>query len=183
MSRISSQKSSMFSCVTTTRFEISDQTIKIERFRLIGEGTDMEIGGSAQLNGEQMLNLNAEGHADMGLIHSLNPDFTSSGSVAVSVVATGPLEHPKLDGRLQVSGGLIQYGELPSALSKLNGSLVFNQNRLQVENLTGQVGGGLINFGGYATIYNRQLNFDLTLQAQDVRLRYPPGTSSMSTAA
>jgi len=165
------------------RFEISDQTFKIQRFRLIGVGTDLEIGGSVQLNDQQMLNLNAEGHADMGLIHSLNPDFTSSGTVAVSVVANGTLQHPKLNGRLQVSGGLIQYGDLPSALSNLSGSLVFNQDRLQVETLTGQVGGGLISFGGYATIYNRQLNFDLTLQAQDVRLRYPPGTSSMSTAA
>ena len=164
------------------RFEVSDQTLKIQRLRLIGQGTDLEIGGSAQLNGEQMLNLNAEGHADMGLIQSLNPDFTSSGTVAVSVVANGTLQHPKLDGRLQVSGGSIRYGDLPSALSGLSGSLVFNQDRLQVETLTGQIGGGLISFGGYATVYNRQLNFDLTLQAQDVRLRYPPGTSSMSTA-
>ena len=164
------------------RFEVSDQTLQIQRFRLIGEGTDLEIGGNAQLIGERMLNLNAEGHADMGLIHSLNSDFTSSGTVAVSVVANGTLEHPRLDGRLQVSAGFIQYGDLPSALSGLTGSLVFNQNRLQIETLTGQVGGGLISFGGYATVYNRLLNFDLTLQAQDMRLRYPPGTSSMSTA-
>jgi translocation and assembly module TamB len=39
-----------------------------------------------------------------------------------------------------------------------------------------------VSFGGYATIYNRQLNFDLTLRAQDVRLRYPQGITSMSTA-
>jgi translocation and assembly module TamB len=58
--------------------------------------------------------------------------------------------------------------------------LVFNTNRLQIETLTAHVGGGLVSFGGYATAYNRQLAFDLTLKGQDVRLRYPPGISSVT---
>ncbi len=165
------------------RFEASDQALKIQRFRLVGEGTDLEVGGNVQLNWEQALNINAEGHADLRLIHSFNPDFKSSGTVALSLTATGTLQRPVMQGHLQVTGGSIQYGDLPSALSDLNGSLVFDQNRLQVETLTGQIGGGLMSFGGYATVYNRQLNFDLTLHAQDVRLRYPPGISSMGTAA
>lgn len=164
------------------RFEVSQQVLNIQRFRLIGEGTDLEISGTANLADTQALNLNAEGHADLALIHDFNPDFTSSGAVAVNLTAAGTLQHPRMQGRLQVSKGTIQYRDLPSALSDLNGSLVFNQDRLQVETLTAQVGGGQVNFGGYATIYNRQLNFDLTLQAQDVRLRYPAGISSMSTA-
>jgi translocation and assembly module TamB len=164
------------------RFEASEQMLKIQRFRLIGEGTDLEVGGSVQLNGEQALNLNAEGHADLSLIHSFNPDFNSSGTVAVNLMANGTLRRPAMQGRLQISGGSIQYSDLPSALNDLNGSLVFDQDRLQIETLTGHIGGGLVSFGGYATVYNRQVNFDLTLQAQDVRLRYPPGISSMSTA-
>ncbi|HXY13754.1 MAG TPA: translocation/assembly module TamB domain-containing protein [Terriglobales bacterium] len=164
------------------RFEASEQTLRIQRLRLIGEGTDLEIGGSVQLTGEHSLNLNAEGHADLRLIHSLYPDFNSSGTVAVSLIANGTAQQPNLQGHLQVSRGTIQYGDLPSALSDLSGSLIFNQNRLQIESLTGQIGGGQLSFAGYAIIYNRQLNFDLTLHAQDTRLRYPPGISSMSTS-
>ena len=164
------------------RFEASEQMLKIQRFRLIGADTDLEIGGSVQLDASQALNLNAEGHADLRLIHGLDPDFNSSGTVAVTVMATGTLQHPTMQGRLQVTAGTIQYADLPSALNDLNGSLVFDQNRLQIETLTAQVGGGLLSFGGFATVYNRQLNFDLTLQTQDVRLRYPPGISSMATS-
>ena len=163
------------------RFEASGQRLNISRFRLIGEDTDLEIGGNVRFSGEPALDLNAEGHADLRLIHSLNSDFNSSGTVAVSLMAGGTLQRPIMQGRLQVTGGSIQYGDLPSALNNLNGSLVFDQNRLQIETLTGQIGGGLMSFGGYATVYNRQLNFDLTLQAQDIRLRYPPGISSMAT--
>jgi translocation and assembly module TamB len=112
----------------------------------------------------------------------LNPDFDSSGSIAVHLVANGTLRQPSMQGRLQISNGWIQYRDLPSALNDLNGSLVFDQDRLQIETLTGHIGGGLLSFGGYATVYNRQLSFDLTLQAQDVRLRYPPGISSVATA-
>lgn len=164
------------------RFEISQQMLNIQRFRLIGEGTDLEISGSAQLSGPQELRLNAEGHADLALIHSYNPDFNSSGTVAVNLMANGTLGHPTMQGGLQIAGGSVQYSDLPSALSDLNGSLIFNQDRLQVQTLTAHVGGGLVSFGGYATLYNGQLNFDLTLKAEDIRLRYPQGISSMSTS-
>jgi translocation and assembly module TamB len=125
------------------RFEISQQTLNIQRFRLIGEGTDLEIGGSAQLSGNQALHLNAEGHADLVLIHSLNPDFNTSGIVAVNLMANGTLQRPAMQGRLQITGGSIQYSDLPSALSDFSGSLIFNQDRLQVETLTAHVGGQL----------------------------------------
>ena len=64
----------------------------------------------------------------------------------------------------------------------MNGSLIFNQDRLQIETLTAHTGGGLVTFGGYATAYNGKFNFDLTVHGQDVRLRYPPGVSATANA-
>src|SRR5436305_5571439 len=87
-----------------------------------------------------------------------------------------------MQGKVQIENGAIAHIDLPSALSEINGSLIFNQDRLQIENLTARTGGGLVTFGGYATSYNRQLNFDLTLRGQGVRLRYPPGVSSTADA-
>ena len=124
--------------------------------------------------------MRADGRADLQLIQSFDPDFTSEGTVAVNVTVAGTIARPAIQGRLQVTNGSIQYSDLPSALSGINGSLVFNTNRLQIETLTARVGGGTVSFGGYATAYNRQLNFDLTLKGQDVRLRYPPGISSVT---
>jgi len=163
-------------------FAVSDQLLKIQQFRLIGEGTDLTVGGMAQLNGEQALDLRAQGHANLLLIHSFNPDFTTSGEVAVDLAVGGTVHKPTAQGRLQITNGSIAYSDLPSALSALNGSAVFNQDKLQIETLTAHVGGGNVTFGGYATAYNHQLNFNLTLQTQDVRLRYPPGVSSMANA-
>jgi len=163
-------------------FAVSGQVLSIQRFRLIGEGTDLEVGGSVQLSGEQHLDLHAEGHADLALIHSLNPDFTSSGAVAVNLAAGGSVTRPTMQGHLQIASGFIQYSDLPSGLSELNGSLVFNQDRLEIETLTAHVGGGQVTFSGFASAYNGQLTFDLALHGQEVRLRYPPGVSSMTDA-
>lgn len=164
------------------RFAISNQLLNVQQFRLIGEGTDLTVGGRVQLNDGHEINLHADGHADLELIQSYNPDFTSSGTVDVHVAVAGAMERPAIQGKLQVTRGFIQYRDLPSALSEINGSLVFNQDRLQIETLTAHVGGGLVAFAGYANAYNRQLNFDLTVRGEDVRLRYPPGVSSMTNA-
>ncbi|HWY55781.1 MAG TPA: translocation/assembly module TamB domain-containing protein [Terriglobales bacterium] len=163
-------------------FTISNQFLRIQQFHLIGEGTDLTVGGTVQLNGEYELDLRAQGHANLQLIQSFNSDFTTSGEVAVDLTVGGTISKPTTQGRLQIANGSIAYSDLPSAISTLNGSLVFNQDRLQIETLTARVGGGVVTFGGYATAYNHQLNFNLTLQTQDVRLRYPPGVSSMANA-
>jgi translocation and assembly module TamB len=163
------------------RFTASSQSLNIEQFRLVGEGTDLSASGTVQLTGERQLDLHAQGRLNLNLIETLNPDFTSSGMVTVDVGFSGNIAKPIMLGRLQITNGGIAYVDLPSSLSDINGSLVFNQDRLQIETLTAHTGGGLVKFGGYATSYNRQINFDVTASGQDVRLRYPPGVSATAT--
>jgi translocation and assembly module TamB len=164
------------------RFSVSHQWLKIEQFHLVGEGTDVSATGRVQLTGERELDLRAQGQVNLKLIESFNPDFTSSGVVSVDLSVAGTFGKPLTQGRVRIDHGAIAYIDLPSALSDINGSLIFNQDRLQIERLTARTGGGLVSFGGYATTYNDKFNFDLTLQGQDVRLRYPPGVSSTANA-
>ena len=49
--------------------------------------------------------------------------------------------------------------------------MVFNQDRLEVEHLSGRVGGGQVNFSGYMT-YGNTIGFDLTTNGTDIRFRY-----------
>jgi translocation and assembly module TamB len=164
------------------RFGISGQSLRLQQSHLVGEDTDLSLEGKVQLNGDHRLEMRASGHANLKLIHSFDPAFTTSGAVAVDLAASGPLAKPMLRGHLQITDGAIAYADLPSALSSINGSLVLNQARLQIETLTARTGGGSVSVGGYANLYNRQLNFDLSLRTRDVRLRYPPGVSSITNA-
>jgi len=164
------------------RFSVSSQLLRVEPFHLVGEDTDFSGNGTMQLSGERLLDLRAQGQINLKLLESFDSAFTSSGMASVDIAVSGPLTQPITQGRVQVTNGAIAYSDLPSALSEINGSLLFNQDRLQVETLTARSGGGQVTFGGSATWYKRQLNFDLTLQEREVRLRYPPGVSSTANA-
>jgi translocation and assembly module TamB len=164
------------------RFEVSQGLLRIELFHLAGPGTDLSAHGTVRLTGEHQLDLDAQGHLNLKLIETFNADFTSSGAVALNMTVSGTAARPIAQGRVQITDGAIAYIDLPSALSGINGSFLFNQNHLQVETLTARTGGGTVQFAGNATWFNRQLNFDLDLRGKEVRLRYPPGVSSTANA-
>jgi translocation and assembly module TamB len=63
----------------------------------------------------------------------------------------------------------------------VNGTMVFNENRLRVRSLTAQTGGGTLDIGGFIS-YANGLLFNLTAKSSDIRLRYPAGVSSVASA-
>jgi translocation and assembly module TamB len=164
------------------RLSMAQEVARIEQLHIVGENTDFAAHGTAALSGGYDLDLAGEGHLNLQLIQTLNSNFTSSGAVDVSMNVTGPVADPLLQGRVNVSHGSLAYADLPSGLSDMNGSLVFNKNRLQIESLTAHSGGGTLTLSGGATTYQGQLNFDFSVNAEDVRLRYPAGVSSTANA-
>jgi translocation and assembly module TamB len=164
------------------RLTLAQQVVRVEQLHIVGENTDLTAHGTASLLGNRDLDLAAEGHLNLQMIQTLNSDFTSSGMVDVTMSVAGPMADPLLQGRVNVSHGSIAYLDLPSGLSDMNGSLAFNKNRLQIENLTARSGGGTLTLTGEATTYAGQINFDFRAKGQDVRLRYPAGVSSTANA-
>jgi len=164
------------------RFAVENQMLNLQQLHLLGDLTDITAHGTAQLAGERRLDLHADGRMNLKLIESFNPDFTSSGTATVSLNAAGTVSDPLLQGRLLVSDGAITYSGLPSGLSALNGSVLFDQDRIQIEKLTARSGGGMVTLGGSVSYFHRQATLDLTAEGQDVRLRYPPGVSSTANA-
>jgi translocation and assembly module TamB len=162
------------------RFAISNHVFKVEQFHLLGDNTDLSGDGSVQLSGERRLDFRARGQLNLQLIQSYNSDFISSGAVTVDMAVAGTTANPTAQGRMQITNASIADVNLPSALSGVNGSLTFNQNRFEIETLTGHVGGGSVAFQGNASIYNSLVSFDLGVRGEGVRLRYPPGVSSTS---
>jgi translocation and assembly module TamB len=160
-------------------FAVSGEVLSIRQLRLTGQGTDLSVVGSLQLNGDRLLKLHASGNANLQLIESFNPDFTGSGTVTTDVDLGGTIVRPSIQGQVRVHNGAVAYSGLSVGLSDLNGSLAFTQDRLQVDTLTAQVGGGTVSVGGYISAYSKQLSYDLTLQGRDMRIRYQPGVSSV----
>jgi translocation and assembly module TamB len=164
------------------QFAVSGETLKISALRIIGDNTDFSATGSMQLSGERKLDLHGNGEVGLQIVQTYDPDFTGSGKVKVEANLTGTMGSPLVRGKLQIENASLADVNLPSALSAMNGTLSFSQNRVTIESLTAQTGGGNVSFGGHAELVGSQVNFDLTAKGDSVRLRYPPGVSSTATA-
>ena len=164
------------------RITLAQEVVRLEQFHLVGNGTDLTAHGTLALSGDRQLDVSSKGRVDLNILQTFDSDFYSSGTVDISLDVSGAMMDPQVQGRVNVEHGALSYAGMPSGLSDMNGSLVFNKNRLQVESLTAHSGGGTLTLTGQATTYAGKLNFDFSAVGDDIRLRYPPGVSSTASA-
>jgi len=164
------------------RFTYADRTLHIPETHLVGEGTDVTGHGAIYYAEAHRLDLAANGQVDLRLLGGIDPNLTAGGQAAINLSLVGTVRDPLPQGTIEIKNGTANYAGVPSGLSDLNGKLVFTRDRIQIEQLTGHAGGGTLDLKGEATQYNQQLSFNLAAIAKDVRLRYPPGVSSMASA-
>ncbi len=164
------------------RFQILEQRLRIENLHLAGTGTDFRAHGTALLAPAGQIDLQGDGTVNMALLQTVNPNLTARGMVTMNLTAGGTFSQPSLQGRLELKDGSISHNEFPSGLSELNGVLLFDQNRLSIESMSGKTGGGLVTLAGSGTYNNGVFNMDFSAKALGVRLRYPPGVSSTADA-
>jgi translocation and assembly module TamB len=150
---------------------LADSVVTVTHLTLAAEDTNLTIGGSVDFKGDRPLNLYAKGHLNVALAHVLDSEITSYGTTDADVTVSGTLAKPIMKGRVVIAHAGFSLIDLPAALGEVNGTMVFNEDRLEVERLTGRVGGGQVNFSGYVTFGNT-IGFDLNATGTDVRFRY-----------
>lgn len=162
-------------------FLMENETINIRRFHITGEGTDLTARGTAQIGGAQALNLQANGVANLRLFQGLSPGLMSYGVTTLDMTVAGTMQKPAMTGQVAIKDAGFSFIDLPNGLSGINGTLVFNQDRLQIQTLTAKTGGGQLDIGGFIA-YRNGLFFNVTATGQEIRLRYPPGISTSVNA-
>lgn len=162
-------------------FSLENQSLKVDEFHLTGTETDLSAKGAVQLTGEHTLELNSRGRFNLKLMQVFNPNLVAQGPATFTVNVAGSSARPQLSGRLELKDASVSLVDLPNGLSHISGSLIFAQDRMQIERLTAHTGGGELNVGGFLA-YRNGLYFDLTANGTDIRMRYPPGVSSSADA-
>ena len=137
----------------------------------------MDARGTLQSYGERRVRLRANGRLNPTLAQSFDPDLNSAEFADFNLNVSGNLPRPSLQGELRIINGSVNLIDFPNGLSNINGTLLFTEDRVQVQSLVAHTGGGDIQIGGYATAAP-QVTFNLTATGQGVRLRYPQGVSS-----
>jgi translocation and assembly module TamB len=145
--------------------------LRLTQAHITGQDTDLSVTGSVDALGTQALNVTGNGSVNMKLAQTFDPDITSSGHVNFNVDVNGKITQPSFSGRMELTNVALALNGLPNGISRLNGTLIFDQNRLQVQNLVGMTGGGQVKIGGFLT-YQQGLYGDFTATGKDVRVRY-----------
>ena len=167
------------------RIGLRNGTASIDSLHITGPDTDLSASGTAVVFGDTnpqggTVDVHATGNIDLAIGHIFDPQLITSGKVNFGVGVAGRLKNPALTGRVNFDNANIAIDGIPNGLSNLTGSMVFNENRLEVENISGTSGGGKITLKGYVG-YQKGLFSDLTASIDTVRIRYA-GLSTTTNA-
>lgn len=167
------------------RASLRNGVATIEQLHLTGPGADLQASGTAQVFGSDnpqggALNLRATGGVDLHLIHTFDPDLITAGKISLDMGVQGRVKQPSLTGTVKLNNADFAMDGIPNGLSNLTGTMVFNENRLELRDVTGVSGGGKITLGGFIA-YQKGLFADLTAKVDTVRIRYA-GLSSTANA-
>jgi translocation and assembly module TamB len=157
------------------RVGLRDGVATLEQVHITGQDTDMRASGTAELLGVTdpkggKLDVKGTGNVSMTLLHTFDSDITSTGKVEFTVAAGGRVANPTVTGKVQFDNVNVAMDGVPNGLSNMNGTLVFNDDRLQVQSLTARTGGGELKIGGYIR-YKNGVYAALTATGDVVRVR------------
>src|SRR6202789_807382 len=157
------------------RVGLRDGVATLEQIHITGQDTDMRASGTAQLLGVAdpkggKLDVKATGSVSMTLLHTCDSDVTSTGKMEFTIAAGGRVANPTVTGKVQFDNVNVAIDGVPNGLSNMNGTLVFNDDRLQVQSLTAKTGGGELKMGGYIR-YKNGVYADLSATGDVVRVR------------
>ncbi|HZZ38017.1 MAG TPA: translocation/assembly module TamB domain-containing protein [Acidobacteriaceae bacterium] len=154
----------------------------MDPLHITGQDTDLRTQGFIDIFAKpRTIHGKASGSVNMALAQTLDTDIISSGHVDFSLNAEGTTVNPDLTGQVRFTNVNVALEDYVNGLSRMNGQLVFDQDRLDFKDVTAYSGGGLIRLGGFVT-YHRGLYADLTADAKDVHIRYPEGITSTASA-
>ena len=159
------------------RADFAHSVITLQPAELRGTGTSLKLHGSVPVAGNTAPSLVAQGSIDVRILRILDPDVQSSGILAIDVRTAGTAARPSVEGQLQVKNVSLTTNDAPVTVTKLNGNIDIGNDRVQLSSLTGEVGSGKISLGG-SVAYRPSLQFNIALQGQSLRLRYPDGLRS-----
>lgn len=164
------------------RFAFDREVLTVDRLRLVGEGTELEMTGEVDLAANRLA-IRGLGDANLGILQGIFRDLRSSGSAEVQAQIGGTLERPVVVGSATVTDGRVRHFSLPHAIEAMNGRVEFDAEGVRFDGLTGRLGGGDVRFGGRLGFRGfTPGEYAVTAVGTNMRLRYPEGFRSLVDA-
>jgi hypothetical protein len=164
------------------RLALDRNVVRIERLRLAGTNTRLDVGGTVSLHNERIA-VTAVGDANLGILQGFYRDIRSSGRAELKGEIQGPLRTPLFSGSAVITDGRIRYMGLPHSVEAINGRITFRGGGIRFDDVAATVATGKVHFGGGLEM-NGYVPGQLAITAtgEDMHLRYPEGFRSIVDA-
>jgi outer membrane protein assembly factor BamA/autotransporter translocation and assembly factor TamB len=120
----------------------------------------------------------ATGHGDLDL-RALSPlleESSITGLGEFDLDASGPLSDPKLAGSVRVNEGTLRVRDIRQPLTGVNGLITLQDNAIQLQGVSGTLGGGRLDVSGGARLQGLGLaDVRVNLKGEGLGIRYPVG--------
>ncbi len=161
---------------------MANSVVTVESAHLVGRSTDLAITGRLSLGQKDPLDLRVNGQVDLAILHDLDRDFASSGTITTDATVRGSFSAPQVVGRVQFENAAFSLADFPNGVSNANGSIAFTNDRATIQRFSGETGGGKVELSGFATYTGGLILYRLRVRADHVRVRYPEGVSTVANA-
>jgi autotransporter translocation and assembly factor TamB len=157
---------------------VQSGSLAVTSLVLKGAGTRLSVTGSSGWGKD--LEVTCNGEADLSLFRALTRTVEhADGAASVKLTIREDWTSPEIAGELVVRNGLLKIRDVPQRFAGLHGSIVFDQNRITSEGVSGEVGGGTITISGSAGIAGFTLtDFSTRTVIDNIIIRYPPGLTA-----
>ena len=160
------------------RLTLDKQVVRVDDFQLVGDQTQLSIGGSVSL-GDERVALRAVGDANLGILQGFMRDVRGAGRATLTAAIDGPMYEPVFSGSAVIADGRLRHFSLPNSLESINGAVRFDSRSIRFDDITATMGGGRVQFGGRVAMDGYQPgDLNVTVRGEDMHLRYPEGIRS-----
>jgi translocation and assembly module TamB len=166
------------------RATLQDQMLKLESSKLTGKNYSATLSGSIGPSGAESLplNLRLDGNVNLKLLETWQSGIYAGGTGRLHLRLEGTMAKPQWGGTADLEEAQIGSETFPNSLNHFNGTLVFNKTGVRIEQLVGETGGGGMKLTGVLDYTRAPITFQIHAEARDVRMRYPPGVSTLLNA-
>ena len=161
------------------RVALDRHVIELTTMELVGDDTQLDITGTVNLHDDRMA-VRAIGDAGLGILQAFVPNINSSGRASLEATFEGQIRDPIVTGSMTVENGRIRHFDLPHALENVSGPMRFDSRSVRLDEVTAQLGGGPIRFGGQIDVEGyKPTRIDVTMAGENMLLRFPEGMRSL----
>ena len=163
--------------------DLNSDAAYIRSARLSAKDTSLTVAGLYSYSSRSPLDVSLNGTVNLEVLSTFQPDLIAAGTARLSANMRGALADPSINGQMKISGASFFLPNLANGIDNASGTVNFDRNRAQIDNLTGQTGGGTFKINGFIGFGSGEWTYRLSADADAIRVRYPEGVSTTADAA